>query len=546
MERNIIVFGSTGAGKSSVVNMLDGSSQAEVSNAAKGMTFSNTCYKKIIKGMTVNVFDTVGLNEAIRGTVSPREAVEGLYNLTRQLDDGISLLVFVMRAPRITAVEQQNYQMFYEILCDKKVPIVIVITGLEYEEHMDEWWPANEEAFDLHEMLFHGHACITATRGISNETAQAYEQSKLKVEELIGPLIFNVLWKVPQRSWFASIAQSNVWAKVLGPKYRFLAPELDAALASYGAILGRDAVAVRHIGRRSRTAEPIPSIVVFGRSQTENISVINMLPDNSQPIAIDSVRPMSNTTEYKKTIRGSTFNIYESTSEKLTRDVIEQLFHFISQLTSDVNLLVLVVQASDLGDLTLAAQNYKVLHGTFFNKRVPIIIIVTGLESGQDMDGWWVVNKVAFDQHEMYFQGCACITTTDEMSEQEEMKEKMEQLIWDSYSRVPWRMQHMSSLSAIVWSYGFGAWLPGYNPLILAPELRNALASYGGLSDREAVAISNKIERTYLTDQVWQAAGHIAYVYRGFQWGKMGKAKERHLPLGYVDDERVGSAGLQG
>jgi len=205
---NIIVFGETGVGKSSVINMLDGSEQADVSNAAKGVSTKDICYKKTMEQLTFNVFDTVGLNEGKAGTMTPRDAIERLYNLISRLDDGISLLVFVVRASRVTYATQQIYRMFHDIICNKEVPMVIVLTGLELEPDMDGWFRRNRETFDKSGMMFQGSACITAVRGMKDGQAlfeHAYRHSKEKVERLIIDSHSMAPWKVPRRSWFSDV-----------------------------------------------------------------------------------------------------------------------------------------------------------------------------------------------------------------------------------------------------------------------------------------------------------------------------------------------------
>src|ERR1700730_10509355 len=108
---NIIVFGETGAGKSSVINMLEGNDKAEVSSSAKGVTFTSAQYQKTISGTLFKVFDTAGLNEGAAGAVPARAASKGLSQLLRQLEGSLNLLVYVMRAPRITETAQKNYEM---------------------------------------------------------------------------------------------------------------------------------------------------------------------------------------------------------------------------------------------------------------------------------------------------------------------------------------------------------------------------------------------------------------------------------------------------
>ena len=81
------------------------------------------------------------------------------------LDDGVNLLVYVMRAPRIVATAKANYELFFETFCYGQVPIVIVVTGLEDKDDMDKWWEENKSVFDDYKMPFSGSACITATQG---------------------------------------------------------------------------------------------------------------------------------------------------------------------------------------------------------------------------------------------------------------------------------------------------------------------------------------------------------------------------------------------
>ena len=58
-----------------------------------------------------------------------------------------------------------NYDLFYKIVCGAKVPIVIIATGLENEDNMEDWWADNVREFHDRGMCFSGHAYITTTRG---------------------------------------------------------------------------------------------------------------------------------------------------------------------------------------------------------------------------------------------------------------------------------------------------------------------------------------------------------------------------------------------
>ena len=239
-------------GKSSVVNMLPGGAEAAVNSDAKGVTFRHERYVKDIGGCHFNIFDTVGLNEGYKGTVSAPRAIEGLYRLMRGLDDGVSLLVYVVRGPRLKKSVRDNYEMFYEIFCEKEVPIVLVITGLDYEENMDDWWKRSEAAFGKEKMWFSGAACITATRGRRNLLAQEYEESRVKVGNLILKRCLMTPWLPPAgrgAAWLGSflVNNHNKLARILHFEVKIFATSLYQALKSCG---GMDDKQAREVAKK--------------------------------------------------------------------------------------------------------------------------------------------------------------------------------------------------------------------------------------------------------------------------------------------------------
>lgn len=237
---NVIVYGESGAGKSSVINMLEGGKLASVSDQAIGVTFSSAAYEKTISGLDFKIYDTVGLNEGSKGTVSAENAIEGLHGLMGQLVDGVSLLVYVMRAPRIKSTTQGNYQLFFEIFCQKKVPIVIIITGLEARDNMDGWWTENKKLFEDYGMLFSGHACITAIKGKrSPNGSYAYEEEYNESVDTVKALISTHSraqdpWKMDSASWFDLVIEQLL--SLVG-----IPSDLTRALQSYGGLSHEEA-----------------------------------------------------------------------------------------------------------------------------------------------------------------------------------------------------------------------------------------------------------------------------------------------------------------
>ncbi|KZP12313.1 hypothetical protein FIBSPDRAFT_836354, partial [Athelia psychrophila] len=113
---NVIIFGETGVGKSSVINMIAGREISKVANTARGCTFQSTSYDMNIGARTFRLWDTAGMNENEKGSVAAKDAIINLYKLMDGLQSGVGLLVYCMRG-RIKETTVKNYKLFYEGFC---------------------------------------------------------------------------------------------------------------------------------------------------------------------------------------------------------------------------------------------------------------------------------------------------------------------------------------------------------------------------------------------------------------------------------------------
>ena len=165
-RKNVVLFGETGVGKSSVINLMAGAEVALTSGNLEGCTLEATEYSFTLPGEpSLRIYDTAGLNEPEMGVNSFFGAIEKAHKLITSLHDagGIDLLLFCIRGGRITATMQRNYRLFFEFLCGEKVPLAFVVTHLEHEDVMENWWQKNEKTFEKYGIQSVAHACITAT-----------------------------------------------------------------------------------------------------------------------------------------------------------------------------------------------------------------------------------------------------------------------------------------------------------------------------------------------------------------------------------------------
>ena len=195
--------------------MIAGKDVAEMSSRATGCTFKSTCFSVHIGEKKFHLHDTAGLDEGQGGTVTKDDAIVQCYELLRKLHTGVNLLIFCMRAPRIKESCSQNWKLFWDIICQRHIPIILVITGLENEEKsMDDWYTRNKEHFRGYDIHPHAVACVTGIRGKKMRSGeytfgQEYAESKKKLRKVIRESYLEIPWRVPPAEWVCQILEKS-------------------------------------------------------------------------------------------------------------------------------------------------------------------------------------------------------------------------------------------------------------------------------------------------------------------------------------------------
>jgi hypothetical protein len=183
--------------------MLAKKQLAKTSNDGKATTKSSKPYDIEIGGQLLRIYDTAGFDDEV-SQVPSITAVVQLYKLLKELD-GVSLLVYCMRAPRAKASAKPNWKLFHEVICRGKVPIVAVITGLEVEKKMKDWWTRNEKVFSRYGLFPQDVACITAIEGKGGVYRQEFRDSRSETERVIKENHLITPWHMEKLEWFKEV-----------------------------------------------------------------------------------------------------------------------------------------------------------------------------------------------------------------------------------------------------------------------------------------------------------------------------------------------------
>ncbi|KAJ8582539.1 hypothetical protein M405DRAFT_750110, partial [Rhizopogon salebrosus TDB-379] len=174
----VVVYGETGAGKSSLINLIAGRVVAETSPDAPPCTTIHLSYDVMIEGQTFRLWDTGVLHGRLPAAMAERNLTAFLHSLDQE--GGVHLLVYCMRGRRAVRGLKTDYKMFSSVARESQVPIMVVMTGLEDYPVMAEWWNRSKGPLMKHGMYSSAHACITTLKDDPGEIMDTFLRSRLQ------------------------------------------------------------------------------------------------------------------------------------------------------------------------------------------------------------------------------------------------------------------------------------------------------------------------------------------------------------------------------
>ncbi|KAI6044681.1 P-loop containing nucleoside triphosphate hydrolase protein [Pisolithus marmoratus] len=399
MPLNIIIVGETGAGKSSVINLLADEGRAPVSPDAPACTESFAEYNFEVNSTKVCVYDTMGFNSARVDSSSRLVSYEKAVDLIQSLKSKINLVFLCTNKDKLSATTQHVYHLFNDFFFDGTVPIVLVATHRERESSMDNWWGRNLENINKLGLCFAGHACITSRRSRGYDADLRYQQSRHALIQLLG----------------AATHQGDV---ILDKSAHPLLDRLAGAPRTLTTKCGLSDKEAELLTGKVKPLLRIPNIVLFGESGAGKSSVINLIARRPiAPVSSSAVGCTLDSAEYRLTANESHLRIFDTVG--LNNATLEQedyvkavkaAHKLIEGLNraGGVDLLLFCIQRGRLNNNHV--NNYKLFQKVLCKESVPVAMVVTYLEGEAEMEQWWRDNEERIGSLGMNSIGHACIT----------------------------------------------------------------------------------------------------------------------------------------
>jgi GTPase SAR1 family protein len=188
----ILIYGSSGVGKTSLINLLTGSNE-RVGNGMEGCTFESKDILFTRNNKKYIITDTVGLNEAKEGAkVDPSKAILSLINLIKKAKAGFNLIIYVRKAGPLQIVDSNNYTLIIEDLFGNKTKTLCVITNAENyctDDNLNEYWEKNQVQFN-ERMKFDDGVSGCCTQSSPNPRfSTVFRDLSLKTRDLVWKAI---------------------------------------------------------------------------------------------------------------------------------------------------------------------------------------------------------------------------------------------------------------------------------------------------------------------------------------------------------------------
>ncbi|KAG1748201.1 P-loop containing nucleoside triphosphate hydrolase protein, partial [Suillus lakei] len=160
---NIVIFGTTGSGKSSLVNLLLESEEAPASNDAIGCTATNDEYLFSIGERKYRIWDTPGLDEGSEGRVPAKVALKNLKSFVNEVmrdKNHAPLFILCIEGSQAVKAQLRHYDSLKSTIGG--APFSMVVTGMDRcsSRPWSKWWDEHRKVLQSFSVASVDHACV--------------------------------------------------------------------------------------------------------------------------------------------------------------------------------------------------------------------------------------------------------------------------------------------------------------------------------------------------------------------------------------------------
>ncbi|KAG9316418.1 P-loop containing nucleoside triphosphate hydrolase protein [Chiua virens] len=480
----VALFGVTGCGKSSIINLLADKPVANVSTGVEACTTRARWYPISIGDKKFRLWDTMGFNQAEVKGVNPLSPYEQAHTLLQNLEDGVDLVVLCARKDGITASLRNIYWLLDSFFFGGRAQIALVFT--HFDTPPNDWWDRNKHTIAQRcniPVQFVPHACITTVQDGPPQPASLYDQSKLALEAIL-----------------------EEYATPSTPTALHLDLSSDSALATAAESLKtycqlNISYAIT-LSQKFRSPKRPFQAVFFGESGVGKSSTINLIvgkkvADVSNGVGgctLDSRCHEINTGLHQFVVWDTVGFNEPHIEHSVCGKAIENAVRLVRDLhrRGGVDLLVFCKKGGRVTGSEV--NNFRLFYEFLCPGQVPVAFVVTQLEHEIPMEGWWEKhgeNLVkAFHLKMSAVAGHACITSLASANPDAALLEKL------SLSRQTVQSMLEDTISyGSAFSWDEATWVMQFLRILVG------MVRVGNPPRREKITIKNLMDRCGLSKE---------------------------------------------